>query len=231
MHLSSKLPRRHNCCDVTESETDLQSYLGFDRPEISCLSALYHCRDDVAPCGSYKKPRNKLPMWGWDWLFDPKNAATVSALGFVLAVVGFPITLIQLWRTKKSADSAKEAADSVALRINSFGAMRECEQARSQARRVNDAVAAGDWELALIKYQDVAVGLTHLAESNVTFDDGVAASLQEAIKRIDENCNVIERALKTDPNKISKGKQFSALRPIDTVIAKTMFNLERLSSS
>lgn len=166
----------------------------------------------------------------WAWLFEPDNSPVVGAISLIIGVVGFPLTLIQLWRTKRAADAAKDAADNAKLRITSFSAMRECEHARTRARAVNDAIAAGNWEDALVKYQEVSVSFMHLCQSNVNFDPEVSKGLSDGIKTIDNNCSVLERALKSNRNNITKGKQFSALRPIDEAIAKTLFNLERLSS-
>jgi hypothetical protein len=166
----------------------------------------------------------------WNWLIDPANSPAVGALGLIVGVVGFPLTLVQLWRTKRAAYAAKVAAENARVRMNSFNAMRECEHARSQARTVNDAIGREDWDDALVNYQQISVSLINLQQSNVRFDDEVVIDLTDGIQKIGNNCNVLERAIKTDPEKLSKGKQFAALRPIDNIIAKALFNLERLSS-
>ena len=170
-------------------------------------------------------------MWGlWHWATTSENAPIIGALGLLLAAVGFPLTLIQLWRTKRAADAATDAANSARLRMNSFGALRECENARAQAREVNDAIGRNDWDAALVNYQGLSTSLVQLKQCNVSFDSDVISALDRGIGVIDANCAVLERALRTDASRLTKGKQFSALRPLDAIIAKAMFNLERLSS-
>jgi hypothetical protein len=114
--------------------------------------------------------------------------------------------------------------------MNSFSALRECELARTNARSVNDAIAAEDWDSVLVNYQAIARNLNDLLHCNINFDADVKVSLSEGIGIINHNCNVVERLRIDSPEKLTKGKQFTALRKIDPIISKTYFNLERLSS-
>lgn len=166
----------------------------------------------------------------WRWLVDPVNAPAIGAMGFLLSLVGFPITIWQLIRTKRAAQAAKLAADNAKLRMNSFSALRECEMARVHSKSVSDSIANEDWEGVLIGYQHVARSLNDLLLSNVAFDQDVLNSLSKGLEVLENNCSVVERSLKTDPAKLTKGKQFSALRNIEPVISQALFNLERLTS-
>jgi hypothetical protein len=169
-------------------------------------------------------------IWPWHWLVDPANGPTVSAVGLLISVVGFPITIVQLIRTRRAAVAAKDAADNATLRLNSFSALRECEAARLNANSINDAIAEQDWDKTLILYQQLSKNLSDLVHCNIDFDVAVTEELQTGVDIIEVNCKVIERLQLDAPDKLTRAKQFHALRKIDPRITKTFFNLERLSS-
>ena len=75
----------------------------------------------------------------------------------------------------------------------------------------------------------MAATLSHLAQSNVPFDPAVAAELDTAVKKIDDNSATVEKAVKTDVARLSMVKQFNSLRPIMETISRMIFNLERLT--
>jgi hypothetical protein len=166
----------------------------------------------------------------WGTFISPANSAVVGALGLLVALFGFPITIWQLIRTKKAAEAARHAADGATLRLNSFSALRECEMARAHLKAVNDAIAREDWDAALISYQEVSTSLNDLLQCNIAFDKDVSDYLSEGMVIIGNNCGVIEKALRADAKKLTKGKQFAALRSLDPIVSKARFNLERLSS-
>lgn len=164
----------------------------------------------------------------WDWLINPSNSAVVGAVGLIVSITGFATTLIQLSRTRKAAVAASNAASAATARFNSFNALRECEAAKQQAKKVNDAISEGRWELSLDQYQPLLKHISNLRQSNVELDADVHLCLEDAEQIITRNCLVIERAISNKAGSLTKGKQFAALRPIDAAIAKKYFNIERI---
>jgi len=113
--------------------------------------------------------------------------------------------------------------------MNSFSALRECELARTNSKNVSDAIEKEDWDSVLIRYQDVAKNLNELLHCNIRFDDEVRTALEAGLAIVAHNCGVLDKLRLDAPAKLTRGKQFSALRKLDPIMSKVHFNLERLS--
>lgn len=163
----------------------------------------------------------------WEKLIASENGPTVSVIGLFLSLVGFAITLYQVFKTRRAAEAAQAAASATSTRFSAFNAMREYEIARQQVQRVNDAIAQEDWDAALVAYQPLLTSISNIKQCNAPFDEGVRVALQEGEERVARNCQTLEKSIKGKAN-LTKGKQFSALRPIDAILAKTLFNIERI---
>lgn len=163
----------------------------------------------------------------WAKMIAPENAPTVGLIGLILSLVGFAVTLYQVLKTRRAAESAQAAANATSARFSAFNAMREYEIARQQVQRVNDAIAQEDWDAVLVAYQPLLTSMSNIRQCNAPLDDGVREALQDGEDRVTRNCQTIEKAVQGKTN-LTKGKQFSALRPIDAVLAKTLFNIERI---
>lgn len=94
-------------------------------------------------------------MGWWDWLIDPVHAAEVGAIGLIGTGIGFLITFWQLWVTKKAAQAASEAANLAKARLNTFSALRECENAKRQMELVMTAIGKAEWQDVITLSQPV----------------------------------------------------------------------------
>jgi hypothetical protein len=165
----------------------------------------------------------------WRLLTSEALAPTFGFLGFLLGAVGFPITIWQLLRTKKAAHSAEEAANNARVRLTSFSALRELELARSKAINIKEAVSRDDWSSVPMLYQELAHSLMQLSESDVAFEEDVRVGIHEAVAQCEANCAVVETTLASRPDRLQRGKQLSALRKVETPLARAATNLERLA--
>jgi len=169
------------------------------------------------------------------WLPDPNpawmNASNygVGIWGLFISVVGFGLTLWQLYITKRAAQQALEAADSARIRLNAFSALRECEAGKRQFDLISEAIEGEKWEKIVALSQPLANSLLSLGGSNATLDPEVVQAIDRARSLIDRNCETIDKAVSLDRTRLSKAKQFTAFRPINHALTMVYFNIERLS--
>ena len=166
-------------------------------------------------------------MWGW--LTNPERAPAVGVIGLALTLLGFGLTLWQLYVTKKAAQAASEAANSARIRLNAFSALRECEAGKRQLDLIHEAIKTENWLEIISLAQPLSSSLISLARSNTFLDEAVLSAIEEAYRILDKNCETIDRTLSLDATKLSRSKQFSAFRPIDKALTATYFNIERIS--
>lgn len=166
----------------------------------------------------------------WSVLQDPKALAIVSHLGFLLALIGFPITIWQLFRTKRSADAAQAAAEAARVRLTHLSALRGCEQARLHSRSITQAIASENWPGVLLSYRNLSETVTDLIESNVAFDEEVKSVLCTGLEIIERNMIALDRAVHSNKLSPTPGKELTALKKLDPILAKALSNLERLAS-
>ena len=154
----------------------------------------------------------------------------MNAVSLIVAIIGFPLTLLQLWRTKKAAIAANIAAEEAKLRFDSFNALRECDRARADCSAISRAINAADWPDALLRYNALADRLTEIMHSNVALGDGFRADMRTTVDEIERVCGIIEVENRSTKNRLEKSKQLSELRKIYAVVRRLIVQLEGLSS-
>lgn len=89
----------------------------------------------------------KLPIW--IWLTAPDNAPTVGALGLIVSLFGFAITIWQLVRTRNALVAANDATSALRSKLAGQNAAIHATNAMSHLKESQRLVRADEWLVAL----------------------------------------------------------------------------------
>jgi hypothetical protein len=169
-------------------------------------------------------------VYCWSWIADPTHGGAVNAASLAMGAVGFPITLLQLWRTKKAALAAQEAANEAKVRFASFNALRECDRVKTECIALSETIKEEAWGDAVTRYNALADHIIDIQHSNLEVGDDFTGELGRAVTEIESNSLLIEKEIKADKGRLEKTKQLQELRKIYISINKAVSLLERQSA-
>lgn len=126
-------------------------------------------------------------------LFAPENAAAVGAWGFiigaasaVLGIIGFGVTLYQVWKVKAAAQASNEAISNLRVRLSHLDLVQECARAESALHSIKEHLLNSATEVPLNIFDSLALSLVTINESPQTLPEHTRARLASAIESINK---------------------------------------------
>lgn len=96
--------------------------------------------------------------WG-DW---------ASAIGLIVTLIGFCLTLIGVWRSKSAAEKAKQAVIEVQKDIRRIDTVAELSTAISAMNEIKTLQRKAAWEILPYRYSDLRKALITVSSANET---------------------------------------------------------------
>ncbi|WP_157038988.1 hypothetical protein [Caulobacter segnis] len=168
------------------------------------------------------------------WAMDPANAVKVSGwsflagiLGTLLAIIGFPITGWQLWRTANATKAAANAVAAIKSRVATYDAVFEVSRASSALRETDRHLKRHSWAEAVESYSDARHALVRLTElpSNLTADR--IQALSDVLSEVAQFSETIELSLQKQKSPGNVSIMINSNRRFSEVLARTSIALER----
>jgi hypothetical protein len=130
-----------------------------------------------------------------DDLADPKTAGVIGALGLILTVVGFVITIVQVRRSKTAAESAAEAVKTVRSQITHFDAAAECVSAIQILEEIERLHRMGPIQMLPERYNAARRALILMRTSKPEAVVAYMTPLQDAIVQLATLKDVSDRLI------------------------------------
>lgn len=126
------------------------------------------------------------------YLFDPANIVTVGGigaltgiLGLLIGIVGFAITLRQLYQVQTVAEGQRLAIASLKLRINELNIIEECGKAERALNELKSHLFRSDDDIPLSIFDAFASSLITIRDATANLDVIARNRLQRTIEEID----------------------------------------------
>jgi hypothetical protein len=163
-----------------------------------------------------------------DWLFDPANASAVGAWGLILAicgtllsVVGFAVTIVQLFKTKKAVDAANEATDALRNRIGSQTATIHAAAAIARIKAAKRELRSKEWAAAQFVLEELRQSLLIVERRKHLSTENVANELPNYLKDLLDFIDYIDRRSEGEPVADRKKNQMlSRLNELSSLLEK-----------
>jgi hypothetical protein len=150
----------------------------------------------------------------------------MGALGLVIGIGGFWLTLSQISKIKTVAQAQEEAISSLRVRLASFDAIQECASAQMFLNAVRDAINAGIALDVISNYDRLAICFINIAESGST-ENQITMSLREASQRIAKISSGLESESRKNGSPLQVTKHLDMVREFHTLLVRIRLNLHR----
>lgn len=147
------------------------------------------------------------------WIFDPANAVQVSALGFLVGIMGIALSLIgfgltgwQLWRTANATKAAAEAVANIKSRVATYDAVFEISRATSALRETEKYLRKQSWSEAVDSYAVFRHAVVRLSELPSAISNDGRENLKKMLRGATSLSDKLERSvlLGNDPSDVAK---------------------------
>lgn len=108
------------------------------------------------------------------------DLASIAGLG--VALIGFTATLINVFRSKKAAEQAREYAAGMKKYMSQFDATKELTESISILSEIKRLMAKGDWKNILEKFINVRIKVVGIKESLPDLQDEQKTLMQSVIQ-------------------------------------------------
>lgn len=157
-----------------------------------------------------------------DWLIDHWGDLA-SAIGLLVAVVGFSVAVVQIRRTRRAAEAAEQAViatrDVLARNLTIADLVRASERIEEVKRLHRER----QWQRALDRYHDMRVMLSDVRSRHPRLSDAQQSSIQQSIDQLATIERAVARAL-TSGNEPTNPQRYDDF----LMVAQSM--LDRLAS-
>ena len=145
-----------------------------------------------------------------------------TAIGVLVGMVGFYITIRQIRQVKSTTEAAETAISELKVRFSHFDVIEECTIAENALSSLKEIARSGDWSESLFVCDKLATSLINLLE-RFPFDLETSAQLREAKARATSLSLLADRDKAPPPN---PAKDMAALREIHSVLMKVRFKVQ-----
>jgi hypothetical protein len=134
--------------------------------------------------------------WGSEvigFVAKPEVSGAVGALGLLLTIVGFGVTLVQLWRTRSAADAAARSARAVQEQVGRFDTIAACSSAVQALEEIERLHRDGPLHQLPDRYVSVLKVLIQIAGTTPAVTEAHLVELQSAISQLATLKTVVEK--------------------------------------
>jgi hypothetical protein len=142
----------------------------------------------------------------WGWLINPSNDPVISAIGFLLGVVGFAITLggfavayRRLVKLEAASEAARVAVENFKLRVTYYDALRDVAGAQYALETARRHLDNPGWRHVYNCFEDARKSIVHVVPS-ISDDDLLYKELQLLVDIQAKACTKIDKHL-IDPSR------------------------------
>jgi hypothetical protein len=153
------------------------------------------------------------------WLFDPHNSAAVGALGLIVGLVGFPLTVVGIWLTYRqardaetAAHAAERAASELQFRIERYSAYRDISEASVSIDAARRHLANAAWADASEMYELARRAVVRVHVAPVGLEDELRAQLRLMADHMAAFCDRVDSALGGKGTLPDATKVYAAIR-------------------
>lgn len=129
------------------------------------------------------------------WLADTGTSDVLGFVGFLVTVVGFIATLMNVRKSRHAAEAAREAADEVRRRISTFETVRVLASAVVHLRALQSDQRSGRLDGLPGKYSEIRGLLIGVRERAAGLSDQQRTSVQATISLLAKTEHDLDRAL------------------------------------
>lgn len=174
----------------------------------------------------------------WRWLVDPNNDAVISAIGFILGVIGFAITLgglaVALRRLRKletAAVAAQSAVENFRLRIVHYDAATDASEAHYALQTTRRHLNNDGWREAAESYEDARSAMMRVQPYLAQAERQLVEEVDKMIAQLNKHCTTIERGVGDPLRKMpDKASLSSSLRRHLDIVQRVQRHLEQRAS-
>jgi len=155
----------------------------------------------------------------WAWLIDPGNGPLISAIGIVLTVLGFPLTLVGLYWTYNQAKAATHAAAAAELAVKNFkmqivryDASKDLAFAMAALKNTLRHLDNESWETVVGSYDEAREAFIRILKNVSDLDEATLNNLSTISEQIRRFCDKVDRASGGKDSYPDKNKAKSAIR-------------------
>jgi hypothetical protein len=133
----------------------------------------------------------------WDWFVGLCNrwGNVASVFGLLASLIGFAITIWQVWRSREAAQMAEDAALKVRDAILRFDTVERFSAAITIMEEIKRLHRASAWQLLPDRYSSLRGLLITIRSSNPGLPNHSQSSLQGAIQHFSDIEKRVEKAL------------------------------------
>lgn len=141
---------------------------------------------------------DNFPQWYSglvSWLSATRINELFGFVGFFITILGFPVTLYGVYRSKKAAEAAKDAAEQTRDRIDTFYVIRVLSSAIAQIRALQSEQREGNYRNLPVRYNEIRALLIGVRERAMNLSDEQRTVIQSTISLLSRIEQEVERAL------------------------------------
>lgn len=178
-------------------------------------------------------PSPPIESW-WNWAFNPSHAADVAgwgfwlgALGLLLTVVGFAVTLRQLAKTKSAAEAAKSEVDRIQSSMKQYDSAHEVSRASYALGVARKHFKNEAWDDGADSYSDVRNSLISLKANIDDLDIDTIRSIDKSTLYVDKICERVDRGDFVNTGRDDVAKIISVMRQHDQLITSIKIHIQK----
>ena len=151
----------------------------------------------------------------------------LSALGLLVSIVGFSLTIWQLVRTASATRAAGAAVDRLKLRVATYDAIFEISRARSAIKETQSNARGSDWRRVVESYATTREALLRVRELSPHLDDKQRDKIDDVIEEINRFCDRVESSLQKGAIAFDVAKAIRAIRSHSDFVDRLRITMER----
>lgn len=115
-----------------------------------------------------------------------------SVVGIVITIIGFGVTLWQVYRSKSASLQAKESVEHFQKEVLKYKTVSDLSETISMVNEIKELNRQSEWKLLLHRYSDLKRRFIDIKQSNIEFTKFQNQNIQDMIFAIDDICDIVE---------------------------------------
>jgi hypothetical protein len=144
-----------------------------------------------------------------------------SIAGLIVSFIGFGVTVWNVRRSRRAAQSAERASEQVLERVRFYDLMTDVARAITLMDEIKRLHRLGDWKLVIERYGELKKILITVRDTPLGLTDDQIANLRDAIVNVGHMEKTVERTLEDST-------EFPPVGQMNTVMANNVESLQEL---
>jgi len=141
-----------------------------------------------------------------EWITKNQIGDFASIFGVFISVVGFTVTIVNVWRSKSAADRAEYAAIEAQRSARLFSTVADTSKVISMMEEVKKLNRSKEWTVALDRYNEIKKILISIKSANPNLEEDSKQTIQSVLTQLSTLENLTEKILddRDDPESIAR---------------------------